>query len=222
VPPTRGPPNKKGLRPVAITYPLALPEPMPVSAIEIRAKSVVGVSRSPFTGHSQIYRWPGQWWEATITLPPMHWHRAKKWAAWFLALNGPEGTFNVRLDESFPRSGTAGHGWNVGASMQVGDTWLPLTPLNGGGGVAAVGDFLYIAAGTGSHLHRVLSVETDGSGVMTGVHVFPRLRGSWVNHSLTFVDVLPTFRLAAMPSESYDVRRICEGLSFEIIDAAGM
>jgi len=195
---------------------------MPVSAIEIRAKSVVGVSRSPFTGHSQIYRWPGQWWEGTITLPPMHWHRAKKWAAWFLALNGPEGTFRVRLDESFPRSGTAGHGWHAAPSMQVGDTFLPLVPLNGGTGVAAVGDFLYISSSQGSLLHRVLSVETDQSGAMTGVHVFPRLRGYYPNHSLTFVDIAPTFRLAAMPTESYDVSRICEGLTFDFIDAAAM
>jgi len=194
---------------------------MPVSAIELRAKSVVGVSRSPFTGHSQIYRWPGQWWEGTVTLPPMHWHRAKKWAAWVLALNGPEGTFRMRLDESFPRSGTAGHGWHVAPSMQVGDTWLPLTPTSGGTGVAAQGDFLYIS-GSGSHLHRVLSVETNDNGDMTGVHVFPRLRRQFATHSLTFVDVAPTFRLAALPTESYDARRICEGLSFDFIDAAGM
>jgi len=195
---------------------------MPVSAIELRARSVVGVSRSPFTGHAQIYRWPGQWWEGTITLPPMHWHRAKKWAAWVLALNGPEGTFRVRLDESFPRSGTAGHGWHVGAAAQAGATWLPLTPANGGTGVAQVGDFLYISAGGGAHLHRVLSVETDAGGAMTGVHVFPRLRGAFATHSLAFADVAPTFRLSTLPTEGYDASRICEGLSFDFIDAAGM
>jgi len=151
----------------------------------------------------------------------MHWHRAKKWAAWLLALNGPEGTFNLPIDASFPRSGTAGHGWNVGASMQVGDTFLPLVPTSGGVGVAAVGDLFYIS-GSGSHLHRVLSVETDAQGAMTGVHVFPRLRRALVNHSLTFADVQGSFRLSSLPAESYDAARICAGLSFDIIDAAGM
>jgi len=88
--------------------------------------------------------------------------------------------------------------------------------------VAAVGDFLYISGQVGSFLHRVLSVETDHSGAMTGVHVFPRLRQDFPSHSLTFVDVAPTFRLAAMATESYDASRICEGLTFDFIDAAGM
>jgi len=56
---------------MAISYPVTFPAAIGVSSINIRAKTVVGVSSSPFTGQQQVYKHQGQWWEAEVSLPPM-------------------------------------------------------------------------------------------------------------------------------------------------------
>jgi len=55
----------------------------------------VGMSQSPFTGSQQVYEWPGEWWEAEFTLPPMSRTQAEQWIAFLTALRGSYGTFII-------------------------------------------------------------------------------------------------------------------------------
>jgi len=206
---------------------VTLPAALPISAIELRPHSVVGVSRSPFTGHSQIYRWPGQWWEASVTLPPMHWEQAKLWQAFLLSLNGPEVAFALPLHHSLRNTGITGeavHGWQGGAGATSGSEWLPVATWGSAAkGAPEVGDYLYFGIPEGDALHQVTGgVVTDGAGNVTGMTVWPRLRGNKVGHSFAFL-AQGAFRLKAAPTFSLDAARITEGLTLELIEApAGM
>jgi len=209
--------------PVAVT----LPADLPISAIELLPNTVVGVSRSHFTGHSQIYRWPGQWWEARVTLPPMHWETAKKWVAFLTSMNGPEVAFDLPLYHSFRNSGITGsaaHGWKVGSGALAGSAWLPVARVAGStaAGAPVIGDYLYVSTSTSAYLHQVVNtIQTDGAGHATGFNVWPRLRGNFTGHALAFVAV-GSFRLKQAPTFSLDAARIMEGLTLDLIDAADM
>jgi len=198
-----------------------LPSDLPISAIELRPQTVVGVSRSPFTGHSQIYRWPGQWWEARVTLPPMHWEQAKGWQAFLTSMNGPEVAFNLPLYHTYRNTGITGgaaHGWRMGAGSTIGSAWLPVESL-GGTGAPHVGDFLYIATGIGAVLHQVVNtVTTDANGNATGMNLWPRLRAGAPGHNLAFV-AIGAFRLREVPTFAMDAGRITEGLTLDLIEA---
>gem|GEM_PF-1165289 len=204
-----------------------LPAELPISAIELRPNTVVGVSRSPFTGHSQVYRWPGQWWEATVTLPPMHWETAKQWAAFLLSLNGPEVAFTLPLHRTFRSTGLTGgaaHGWAVGTGAQVGSAWLPVGKWDSmATGAPHIGDYLYVPLSVGGDcLYQVTGgVVTDGAGDVTGMNVWPRLREAVAGHSFAFL-AQGTFRLKAAPIFSLAAARVMEGLTLELIDAARM
>jgi len=206
--------------------PVHLPDTLPISAIELRPNTVVGVSRSPFTGHSQIYRWPGQWWEASVTLPPMHWEVAKKWAAFLTSLNGPEVAFVLPLHRSLRNTGITGdavHGWQGSAGAMSGSEWLPVDTWGSTAvGAPHIGDYLYFGIPEGDALHQVTGgIVTDGAGNVTGMNVWPRLRGNKVGHSLAFL-AQGAFRLKQAPAFSLDAGRIVEGLTLELIEAAGM
>ena len=56
---------------MAITYPLSLPDATSYQAARMTARSVVGVSKSPFTGVQQVQKHQGQWWEFEGSLAPM-------------------------------------------------------------------------------------------------------------------------------------------------------
>lgn len=76
-----------------ITYPLDFPDAHGVASVRITQRAVVAVSMSPFTGSQQAQRHAGQWFEAEVSLPAMYRDAAATWHAFFLALNGREGTF---------------------------------------------------------------------------------------------------------------------------------
>ncbi len=78
---------------MAITYPLSLPDATSYQAARMTARSVVGVSKSPFTGVQQVQKHQGQWWESEGSLAPMSRANAEEWIAFFLKLNGMQGTF---------------------------------------------------------------------------------------------------------------------------------
>lgn len=78
---------------MAISYPLALPSHTGLRAIELRATNAVAYSRSPFTFAGQAFAYPGQMWQADVTLPPMKRADAEQWVAWLVSLRGQLGTF---------------------------------------------------------------------------------------------------------------------------------
>ena len=78
---------------MAITYPLSLPTNVSFSQARMIARSVVGVSRSPFTGEEQVQKHQGQWFEFDGKLPPMTRANAEEGISFLLKLNGRQYTF---------------------------------------------------------------------------------------------------------------------------------
>lgn len=192
---------------MAITFPLTLPAAPGFRSIEWAPRSIVGLNASPFTGQTQTYEWPGQWWEAAVTLPPMKDAQAGAWQAFFLALNGRAGSFLLGDSIRKTRLGTVTGTLTVGAGAVANSTTLPIA---GATGTFATGDWLQVATGLSSRLHRVTQVNSSAS-----VDVFPRLRSAYANGTaINVASPQGLFRLAALPGWAYDERRICAGLSF--------
>jgi hypothetical protein len=80
---------------MAITYPLSLPSHTGIRSVELRSTNAVAYSRSPFTFAGQAFAYPGQMWQADITLPPMKRADAEQWIAWLVSLRGQLGTFTM-------------------------------------------------------------------------------------------------------------------------------
>jgi hypothetical protein len=79
---------------MAISYPLSLPTVSGIRAVEFRAVNAVAYSASPFTFAGQAHAYPGQMWQADVTLAPMRDRAdAEEWNAFLLSLRGQFGTF---------------------------------------------------------------------------------------------------------------------------------
>jgi hypothetical protein len=78
---------------MAISYPLSLPTQAGIANVTLRAANVVALSQSPFTFRQQVFKHPGERWEATVTLPSMARANAESWLSFLLALKGQTGTF---------------------------------------------------------------------------------------------------------------------------------
>lgn len=200
-----------------ISYPLTLPTVTGFRATELQARTVVGFTQSPFTGEQKVYPWPGQWLQWSVELPTMTAASAAVWAAFFLALNGPEGTFYLGPSIRKTSGGTAAGSWAVGASAVANATTLPLKT---GSGLFAAGDWLQVGSGSTSRLHRVTQVNLDSALAMVSVDVFPRLRSAYAEDTaITYTNPKGVFRLTGLPAESYDSRKICRGLNFTAVES---
>lgn len=79
------------------TYNLCtLPTRPGAAAIEIAMNDVVAVVTSPFTRQEQTQQWPGgDWWDATVTLPPMTREWAAPWRGFLAELRGRANVFQL-------------------------------------------------------------------------------------------------------------------------------
>lgn len=204
---------------MAITYPLSLPASPGFRSIAWTPRSLSGMNASPFTGAQQVYQWPGEWWEASVTLPAMKDADAGAWRAFFLALRSRAGTFylgdSVRKNSRSSVSGTV----TVGSGAVANTTTLPLG--NASGNPFAVGDWLQVGTGTSSRLHQVTQVNSA-----TSVEVFPLLRSAYANGTTVLYSALVSpfvapkglFRLAAPVPWAFDARRIADGITFAAVE----
>lgn len=201
---------------MAITYPLEMPAGLYPRSIEWKAENSVAYTESPFSKKLKIYDYGGKRWRATLTLPVLELHNAKRWVAWFLSLNGIEGTFYLKPSlEAAPVGSAQGTPLVKGAS-QTGqslstDGWDSSQPA-----VLMAGDWIQV----GNFLYRVLQdVASDGSGDAT-IDIWPGLRSSPNdNDPITVFDAKGLFRLEQVPSVLYSVNRLAEGVTFDCIEA---
>jgi hypothetical protein len=201
---------------MAISFPLTPPTSPGFVAREFQPRTAVGMHMSPFTFSQQVYAWPGQMLTFSLELPPMSDAEAGPWNAFFLALNGREGTFYLGDPVRLTSRGTVGGSWVCNGAQTAGSTTLT---LKSGTGVAAVGDWLQVATTTSSRLHRVMQVNLSG-GAMISVDVFPRLRAAHTdNTAVSFTNPKGIFRLADLPTENFDRDSLARGVSFSAIEA---
>lgn len=182
---------------MAISYPLSLPAAPAFSQLRLTARSVVGVSRSPFTGQQQVQEHAGQWWEIEARIPPMARAAAEQWVAFLLKLKGMKGTFLLGdIVGAVPRGTIAGSPAVDGAHAARSAT-LALKGLTVGTTLLA-GDYFQVGSGTTTRLHKNLSDATaDGSGEMT-LDIWPSLREALSDSAaVTVTNCKGTFRLSS-------------------------
>lgn len=199
-----------------ISFPLTPPTGPGYQAREFVPQTSVGIAESPFTMNQQVYAWPGQRITFSLELPPMTDAEAGEWSAFFLALNGREGTFYLGDPVRSTPRGTVAGSWVTNGTQVANGTTLT---ISGGTGIAAKGDWLQFSSGATSRLHRVMQVNESG-GAMVSVDVFPRLRSAYTaSTSVTFLNAKGLFRLAELPSEAFDRDSLCRGVAFTAIEA---
>ena len=172
---------------MAITYPVQFPT-YNIKSVNIRARSIVGISTSPFTGQQQVYQHQGQWWEMEITLPPMKADDAEAIAAFMLKMNGSYGTFLLGDPANRSPRGIGTGTPLVNGSGQTGGTlvtdgWTP-SKTN----IMKAGDWIQLGTGTATRLYRVLNdTDSDSSGNAT-LDIWPNLRSSPSNNASIIVN----------------------------------
>jgi len=205
---------------MAISYPVSFPPSIGISTINIRARTVVGVSVSPFTGQQQVYKHQGQWWESEITLPPMKRADAEQVVAFLLKMNGQFGTFLIGdLASATPRGVGTGTPLVNGGSQTGGELitngWTVSTT-----GILKAGDWMQLGSGQTTSLHKVLDdVTSDASGNAT-INIFPNLRQSPNdNDTIVVNNTQGRWRLASNETEySMDSASIY-GITFACVEA---
>lgn len=197
---------------MAISYPLDLPAGhRNASQIVLRANSVTAQSESPYTFKEQVQVFPGQRWTATISLPVMKRSDADPWYAFFLALNGKEGTFLMGDPAAplpkGPMSGTPA----VKGAGQTGNQLEIDGCTTGVTGWGKAGDYIQLITGGKYRLHMLLEdCDTDGSGETT-LTLWPRLREApGDNDLITTTNCKGQWRLA----QSYSERTIDVGSNY--------
>lgn len=205
---------------MTISYPLSAPTSAKTArGIRIGARSMVGMSESPFTGSQQVYAHQGQMWEMDVNMPPMSRADAMQWIAMLVALNGVEGTVLMGVPGYTTPQGTwAGTSPLVKGGSQTGLT-LTIDGIGAGKTVTA-GDYFQLGSGSSTRLHIVTQSGTaNGSGEIT-LDIWPRLRSSPAdNDPLVITNPKGQWRLADnVRSWSVDLAAIY-GLSFKLIEA---
>jgi len=180
------------------TYPITLPTDPRPRELSCQQVSRVAVSTSPFTGQSQVYAHPGQWWEINFELPPLYGSLAAQWAAALLSLNGREGTFNFAPTDPTPQVAVSG----TVVVAAIDGYELDLTGMTG---TFTPGDWIQIETG----LYRVTTGATAASGAAT-IEVWPKPRSEIVAETSTVDYATPVgiFRLFDSFQWDMDVARL--------------
>jgi hypothetical protein len=134
---------------------------------------------SPFTGHSDVIVWPGQWFESTLTLVPMKRGDTQVWDAWLSSMRGKAGTFLLGDPAKRLPLGSAavtpGAPRVFGAGQSGGELRIAGCPF-GAPTYLKAGDMLQLATAGASRLHMALEdVATNGSGEALFA-IWPELR----------------------------------------------
>lgn len=174
---------------MAISYPLSLPSVSGIRSISISAVHATGYSGSPFTMAGQSFEWPGQMWQASISLPAMTRPKADEWNAFLISLRGRVGSFllgdplatSLRgTASSCLITGTAGAS-TVSANVPLGETLLR-------------GDYIQIGSAGSARLHKVM-VDFTGTGANADLEIFPSIRTTVSSVAAVLSNTKGLFRL---------------------------
>ena len=162
------------------------------------AKTIVGVTRSPFTGHQQVQKHQGEWWEWNCALIPMTRASAEEWISFMISLNGMQGTF--LLGDPF---GATARGVGTGTPLVKGASQTGNSLITDGWavsqtGIMKAGDYFQLGSNSSSKLYKVLvDANSDGSGNAT-LDIFPSINTAVNNDSaLTLSSAKGVFRLSS-------------------------
>ena len=180
-----------------ITYPRALPSHTGIRSVELRAVSATAINQSPFTFQNTAYEYPGQMWQADITLPPMKRADAEQWIAWLISLRGRAKDFLLGDPSAPAPRGSAGTfpGTPIVTDQSGGSITITGASANKNGWLLP-GDYIQIGSAATATLHKVLdTANTDATGETT-LEVWPYLR-SERSGSVTVNNAVGRFRLSS-------------------------
>lgn len=203
-----------------ITYPLALPSHTGIRSIELRATNAVAYSRSPFTFSGQSFAYPGQMWQADVTLPPMKRADAEMWVAWLVSLRGQLGTFTLGDPIGKTPRGALGGTPLVNGAGQTGQDLIIDGCSNSITGWLKAGDYIQLGSGSTARLHKVLAdVNTNASGQAT-LTLWPNIRTAPAdNAAVTVTNTVGLWRLASNESSWSVNEASVYGISFTAMEA---
>ncbi len=176
-------------------------------------QTAVAITESPFSFAQQVQKHPGQRRQVKVKLAAMDATTARDWIGFFLNLNGPEGTFflsdtvgqNPTLWRGTPQVDGAGQ---TGKSLNYSDGATSSLMISAGEWVSI-----------GNRLHQATEDATsDGSGDGT-LKLWPELASAPNDDSpIEVTEPKGTFRLTEIPSYSWSVNRLMQGVSFTAIE----
>lgn len=202
---------------MSISYPLALPTATGIRSIEWLKDTSIRYTESPFDLTKKVYANAGKRWKAQVALPAMTITNGRIWEAFFLSLNGMEGTFwlGPTLDKT-ARGVATGTPLVNGASQSgqslVSDGWTVSQT-----GILKAGDWLQV----GNYLYKVLQdVDSDVGGNAT-IDIWPSLAKAVPsdNDAITVANPKGLFRILEMPSMNLSENHIVEGTAFTAVEA---
>ena len=183
---------------MAITYPLSLPNTTSYRSARMTARSVVGVSKSPFTGAQQVQKHQGQWWEFEAALAPMSRAYAELWISFLISLNGMQGTFLLGDPLGSTVRGVCTGTPLVKGASQTGNSLITDGWTATQTGILKAGDYFQLGTASSSKLYKVLAdANSDGSGDAT-FDIWPSINTAVAdNAALTVSSAKGVFRLAS-------------------------
>ena len=192
---------------MAIIYPLNTPTSIGIEGIELRAVNVVSTSQSPFTFKQQVVSFPGQRWEASVSIPPVRRDLAAPWKAFLTSLKGQAGTFLLSDPDYATPQGDVSSCVLTG-SVRSGTATVVMT------GTLKAGDYIQLGSGSSSKLHQVL-VDQTGSG---SLEIWPDLREDYTDATVTYNNAKGVFRLATNITSWSINNSSTYGISFDAIE----
>ena len=206
---------------MTITYPRALPTAMVIQSCRMKQRSVVAVSKSPFTGSEQVHAHQGKWWEADISVALMERADAAATTAWFASLNGREKTVLFGDPQAATARGSASSAPGtplVNGADQSGSALICDGAPNDATNYLLEGDYVQLGSGSTARLHMVLEdVTSDGSGNFT-LNLWPHLRSSPDNDAtLVVATAQGAFRLASNLRD-WSESTVAYGFSFSLTE----
>jgi len=149
-------------------------------------------------------------------LPSMSITNARIWRAWFLSLNGMEGTFWLTPSLDATARGVATGTPLVNGASQTGQSLVTDGWTISQTGILKAGDWFQL----GNYLYNVMQdADSDGTGNAT-FDIWPDLRSAPAdNDALTVSSPKGLFRLIDIPPVPYTVNQLGEGIQFQAIEA---
>lgn len=197
---------------------IALPSTPAFKEVELIMNDTVAMSRSPFTGTTQVQAWPGaDWWEASLTLPQLTQADAVVWSAFLGELRGMANVFYLR-DPSYrgpfgvPQGAPVVNGVNVAMSQTLNTRgWKPSTFR-----LLLPGDLLQI----GYRLHRVLDVVNSDATGAAAISIWPSIREATTDgEAIVLKQPQGLFRLADNRRSVLSTESRLSGISFKALEA---
>lgn len=176
---------------MAISYPRSLPTHTGIAHIELRAVNAVAYKQSPFTFRGQAHAYPGQIWQADVTLPPMEVADAEQWVGFLLSMRGRFGTFLMGDPLRTSLRGTATSATITGSA---GDNTVSATVASGQ--TLLAGDYIQLGSGSTATLHKVL-IDYTGTGSAANLEIWPALRVDRSAVGATLTNAQGVFRLSS-------------------------